>query len=184
MTCIVAVAEEGIVTIGGDSAGSSGPFTRLRADAKVFRKDNFVMGFTSSFRMGQLLRYSLSVADRPRSMDGEEYMSTWFVSAVRTCLKNGGYARVNEGVEEGGTFLVGYEGRIYGVHDDYQVGCPVEPYEAVGCGVYHALGALRVMEPQKLSAPSRVRKALDVAAFFSNTVSPPYTVLATKEADA
>lgn len=60
MTCIVGLVDQGNVWIGGDSAGVGGYDLMLRADQKVFRNGDFLMGFTSSFRMGQLLRYKLS----------------------------------------------------------------------------------------------------------------------------
>ena len=58
MTCIVGILEEnGDIYMGGDSAGASGNTLKIRADEKVFINENYIMGFTSSFRMGQLLRY-------------------------------------------------------------------------------------------------------------------------------
>lgn len=177
MTCIVAVAEAGEVMIGGDSAGSAGHHRRIRADEKVFTKGQFVMGFTSSFRMGQLLRYSLNVAGKPEDMDDAQYMSTWFVDAVRRCLKDGGFAKVSEGREEGGVFIVGYRGRIYTVESDFQVGIPTEPYDAVGCGIDYALGALHALRSTKLTPKTRVTRALDAASTYSGAVAPPYVVL-------
>ena len=61
MTCIVGLVHEGVVYIGGDSAGVGGMSLTVRADEKVFQNGEFLMGFTTSFRMGQLLRYSLKL---------------------------------------------------------------------------------------------------------------------------
>ena len=58
MTCIVGLVHEGVVYIGGDSAGVAGLSLVVRAD-EMFRNGDFLMGFTTSFRMGQLLRYKL-----------------------------------------------------------------------------------------------------------------------------
>jgi len=58
MTCIVGLVENGKVYIGGDSAGVAGLDITTRKDEKVFQKENMIFGFTSSFRMGQILRYS------------------------------------------------------------------------------------------------------------------------------
>ena len=60
MTCIAAIKHEGKVYIGADSAAGKGTYLTLRADEKVFKNGKFGFGFTSSFRMGQLLRYRLS----------------------------------------------------------------------------------------------------------------------------
>lgn len=177
MTCIVAITDGERVTIGGDSAGSAGYMLAIRADVKVFARAEFVMGFTGSFRMGQLLRYNLSVNGRPEKMDDAEYMSTWFVDAVRRCLKDGGYAKVENGREQGGHFLVGYRGGIYEIESDFQCGIPTTRYAAVGCGEDFALGALHVLDERKVDAKTRIRKALAAAAAFSGMVAPPYVIV-------
>lgn len=144
MTCIVGLVKEGDVYIGGDSQGTDGRrlLQCVRADQKVFRKKDMIFGFTSSYRMGQLLRYKLSFPRPHEGQDLYEFMVTDFVDEVRTCLKDGGYASKNNEVEEGGTFLVGYRGRLFTIGDDYQVAESHWPFDAVGCGDQLALGAL------------------------------------------
>ena len=107
MTCIVGLVHEGVVYIGGDSAGVGGMSLTVRADEKVFQNGEFLMGFTTSFRMGQLLRYSLKPPRRHPDDDIHQYMVVDFINAVRECLKSGGYASKKNDVESGGTFLVG-----------------------------------------------------------------------------
>jgi ATP-dependent protease HslVU (ClpYQ) peptidase subunit len=180
VTCIVGVEEDGKVVIGGDSAGVDGWLRRtVRADAKVFTNGPFIMGFTTSFRMGQLLRYNLKVAAKPEGVDDDEYMSTWFIDAVRACLKTGGYAKVEYQREEGGVFLVGYHGHLYAVEDDFQVGRSVETFAAVGCGATLALGALHALRSwgASLSAEEAVVRALESAQHFSAGVAAPFVVL-------
>lgn len=62
MTCIVGLVENNKVYIGGDSAGVAGLSLMKRADEKVFKKDEFIFGFTSSFRMGQLIGGNFQIA--------------------------------------------------------------------------------------------------------------------------
>ena len=90
MTCIVGIAEGGTVWIGGDSAGVETGSLGLvaRSDKKVFRNGNFVMGFTSSFRMGQLLAYKLSPPKRHADDDVMAYMVNDFIDAVRDAVQN------------------------------------------------------------------------------------------------
>jgi len=59
MTCIVGIAQEGKVWIGADSAAVSGQDIRATALRKVFRRGQFLIGYTSSFRMGQLPQFHL-----------------------------------------------------------------------------------------------------------------------------
>ncbi|MFH0902328.1 MAG: hypothetical protein V2A73_16980 [Pseudomonadota bacterium] len=174
MTCIVGLVEEGTVYIGGDSAGVSGLDLTVRADEKVFRSGPFLMGFTSSFRMGQLLRYALTPPLHDPEMDIDKYMVTVFVNAVRQCLKDGGYARKEHEVESGGTFLVGYKGRLFEINGDYQVGRPLDGYAAVGCGAQIAHGAL--FASAERPPEKRVLMALDAAERFSAGVRRPFMV--------
>jgi ATP-dependent protease HslVU (ClpYQ) peptidase subunit len=175
VTCIVGVEHEGEVFIGGDSAGVAGWALSLRADEKVFRNGPFIMGFTTSFRMGQLLRYSLGVVEQTDEQDDYEFMCTTFVNAVRACLKDGGLAKIENGVEEGGCFLVGYRGALYSVEDSFQVGRTQRGYHAIGCGddvAIGALAALRDIDPEK-----RVILTLEIAEAHNAGVRGPFVVM-------
>lgn len=174
MTCIVGLVHDGKVSIGGDSAGVDGATYGLvvRADRKVFKNGDFVMGFTASFRMGQLLHHSFSPPKRHPEMDIEKFMVTEFVDAARQCLKEGGYAqRCNES-ERGGDFIVGYAGRLFRISEDYQVAEAADGFQAVGCGEQIALGAL--FAAQEGAPLDRLRVALEAAERFSAGVRGPF----------
>jgi hypothetical protein len=179
MTCIVGLIDEGTVYIGGDSAGVAGFDLSIRADEKVFVNGPFVMGFTTSFRMGQLLRYKFQPPDHPYEKDGllmdtRKYMSTIFIDAVRKCLKDGGYAtKINE-EESGGTFLVGYKGKLFMVDSDYQVGETLDNYNSVGCGNSIALGCLYVTKDRL--PEERIQLALEAAERYNAGVRGPFVV--------
>lgn len=174
MTCIVGVVHKNKVYIGGDSAGVSNLDVIVRADSKVFTNRDFVFGFTSSFRMGQLLRYSFTPPTRKEHQDVYEYMVTKFINQVRKCFRAGGYAKKNNEVESGGTFLVGYHGRLFTIYDDFQVAESVQLYDAVGCGESYALGSLfatKLKEPK-----ARIQLALSAAEQFSGGVRGPFKI--------
>lgn len=176
MTCVVGIEDGERVIIGADSAGVAGYAITIRADEKVWRSGEFVFGFTSSFRMGQLLRYNLTPPRRPpesaSQRDRDRWMTTEFIDAVRTTLKDGGFAKIDNGVERGGIFLVGWRGTLYRVESDFQVGRAAVGEDAVGCGDELALGALFATRGQ--AARGRVRKALEAAATYSTGVAPPF----------
>lgn len=174
------LVEDGIVYMGGDSAGVSGFNLTVRADEKVFRNGNYLMGFTSSFRMGQLLRYAFDPPIIEQGEDINKFMTTRFVDAVRQCLKDGGYARKENEEESAGTFLVGYKGRLFKIESDYQVGTSVLKFDAAGCGESFALGALFLMDPG-LAPQGKVEMALWVAEQFSTGVRWPFKVLSLRE---
>ena len=68
MTVIVGLQHNGAVYIGGDSAGIAGYDLMIRHDEKVFVNQQFIMGYTTSFRMGQILRYSFKPPVQQKSM--------------------------------------------------------------------------------------------------------------------
>lgn len=174
MTCIVALEYEGKVYMGGDSAAVAGWDIQATANPKVFLVGDFLIGYTSSFRMGQLLQYNLTI---PENIDGDDmrYLVTKFIPAVRECLKEGGYTKVDNSREDGGYFLVGYRGRAYKVANDFQITRMANGFIATGCGEGYALGALaavEIVDPEKA-----VIRALEVAGMFSNGVCSPYYVI-------
>lgn len=174
MTCIVGIAHKGRVWVGGDSAGTGGWDQTIRADEKVFENGPMVFGFTTSFRMGQLLRYGLTVPRHHPDVDVMKYMCTSFIDAVRDTLKSGGWAANKDGAEKGGEFLVGYRGRLFHIGSDYQVGESVDGYAACGCGESYALGSLYCTTG---TPDARITSALEAAAYFSAGVAGPFVTV-------
>lgn len=74
MTAIVGFAQKGKVWIGGDSAGVGGWQITVRKDPKVFRVGDCLIGYTSSFRMGHLLRFKFRPPEQRPSADDFEYL--------------------------------------------------------------------------------------------------------------
>jgi hypothetical protein len=176
MTCIVGFTNGSDVSIGGDSAGVGGLDLTVRADEKVFLLGEFVFGFTTSFRMGQLLRYKLTPPPFLEKQDAFEYMATSFIDRVRTVLKDGGFATKEKEVEQGGTFLVGIRGRLFSVQSDYQIAESASRFEAVGCGEQIARGAMYALDETEATAEQRILKALEAAERFSAGVRRPFIV--------
>lgn len=177
MTCIVGLVDKGTVYIGGDSAGVADYSLMVRADQKVFTNGEFIFGFTSSFRMGQVLRYKLKPPHREPARDVMTYMVSDFVDAVRDCLKSSGFAKKENDVERGGTFLVGYQGRLFRIEGDYQVGETTNGYDACGCGEDIARGSM--FASKGADAGKRILQALKAAGYHSAGVCGPFKVLAT-----
>lgn len=174
MTCIVGIAHQGKVWIGADSAGVAGLDMMVRADRKVFRNGEFIMGFTTSFRMGQLLAVKFTPPKYHSDVDVWRYMVEDFVEGVRTCLSTGGFASKNNNVESGGVFLVGFKGRLFKIEGDFQVGERMGGFDACGCGESYALGSL--METEALEPRDRVRRALEAAEILSAGVKSPFYI--------
>lgn len=177
MTCIVAIKKDGVVYMGADSAGVGGLSMRVRADPKIYHNGKFMLGFTTSFRMGQLLGHAFEPPNRSLDVSIEKFMTTTFIDAVRKCLKDGGFARKDNETESGGTFLVAYQGRIFRIDSDYQVGESSHDFEAVGCGEDIALGVMHALEHHTtLKAEEMIKFALSSAEQFSAGVRGPFFI--------
>lgn len=179
MTCIVGVLDgKGGVVMGADSAGTNEyKELQLRADAKVFHLGPFLIGCTTSWRMNQLIRYTLKI-DVPRPVENSfvhQFMATTFVDSVRDVLKAGGWIEKDKDRESGGTFLVGFQGRLFSVYDDFSVSEEIAEYEACGCGEQIARGSLYSTNghPPKV----RVKMALAASERFSAGVRGPFNIL-------
>ena len=181
MSCIVGLKDGNTLYMGADSAGVLGLDITVRADEKVFRRGEMLFGFTTSFRMGQILRYCLQIPERRPGQDDYEFLCTHFIDAVVACLSEKGFAKTKDGEKSGGIFLLGYRGNIYKIESDFQVGKSAVRYEAVGCGDKYAKGALHFMtgpaaSDLRLPAEVVVREALAAAAKHSAGVCEPFIV--------
>lgn len=183
MTCIAAVIGSDGVYMGGDSAGVTESFSlSVRRDAKVFHSGPYLLGFTSSFRMGQILQYIVKLPDPPKepaALFG--FMVKDFGAAIREAFKGHGFASKYNEQEYGGTFLVGIGRRLFEIGGDYQVAENVAPFAAVGCGEHLALGALTATEGMRLTPRERVLGALKASERWSAGVRGPFRVLRTRK---
>lgn len=176
MTAVVAINEGGVVYVGADSAGINTETLHLvvRRDDKVFINDKYIVGFSGSYRAGQLLHYSFNPPEKPNGMTDIEFMSTVFVDDVRECFKAGGFLVNQAGRESGGKFIVGFNGQIYVVDSDFQVGVPVDDFASVGCGADLCLGSL--CSTKGRPAKERIHLALEAAERYSAGVRRPFNI--------
>ena len=190
MTAIVGLVQDGEVWMGADSAGVYPSYEMtITKHPKVFRVGGMLIGFTSSWRMGQILQYGLpgfqaldSVIHEPYAQaDAFVTVCTTFIEWCRDVFKAAGYATKEKYAEIGGQFLVGYRGRLFKVESDYSVGEAAIGFDAIGCGALPALGSLYT---SRLSGGPeyRIEKALMAAEKFSAGVRSPFTILKLEKA--
>jgi hypothetical protein len=181
MTCIVGIESGGLVYLGADSAASNTYAELQVADPKVFKNQEFVIGYTTSFRFGQLLQYAFKPPKRDESKTDIEYLVTDFINSLRTCLKDAGYASKDHEVEKGGDCLIGYRGRLYTVESDYQVRRDMNGIGAVGIGALAALGALSVLKKTKSPPIKILEQALVASESVTAMVRGPFKFINTEK---
>lgn len=175
MTCIVGLEQDGKVYMGGDSAATSNKNLQLSDTPKVFRKQKLLIGYTWSFRMGQVIQYAAAFPKLKEHSGNYAYLVKSFVPFLRTAFKDAGWLEVEKSREEGGQFLVGIRGELFEITSEFAVLRMMDGFNAVGSGFYYALGALRILENNVDKDPiTKVGLALETAAYFSMTVSAPF----------
>lgn len=140
MTVIIGLVHEGKTYMGADSAATDASYgIMLRQDPKIERVGEMPIGSSGSPRISQLVRKVLTVPDPPPHEDDlMRYMVTAFVDALSK----------NEPHEEGKTALdesaimVGVQGHLYCIYDDYQVEEVSNGCNAIGAASDIALGSL------------------------------------------
>ena len=183
MTCIVAIAQSGIVYMAADGAASDEKtgWILSRKDPKVFKIGQYGIAFTDSFRMGQILQYLWTPPKyTPTKTNSalDKFMRTKFIDSVKEAFKENGFGAIGQNSEEdsGGIFIVGICGRIFTVDEDFHVGENVVNYMSEGSGGMLALGALYATKNQK-NPKIRLKAALEAATEFNMSVAGPYTYI-------
>lgn len=171
MTCVVGIVKKEGVFLGADSgAFNEDDLTyNVRKDEKIFQRGEMIIGFCSSFRMGQLLKYRLEIPKQPKNISDLEYMSTLFIDAVKTCFEQNDY---DDFKEEDCNFMVGYKGCLYVIMQDFQVAVHAEGYAAIGSGEAIAVGALYATRDE--SPEKSIEIALNAAENHSMAVKKPF----------
>lgn len=186
MTCIAGVADGKNVWIGGDSAsgGEDGWAIARVVAPKVFplqikgTNQRLLIGYTSSFRMGQIIQYHLRLPDNPIPVPGLEqrYVIDPLIPLIRAALKEHGFTKIEHNEETGGVFLIGLQGHLFRIDSDFHVRERLDGYEAIGCGAAFALGALWTNRLAGVDPAASVFQALRAAGHLSGGVANPFHV--------
>lgn len=186
MTCIAGITLRGRVFIGADSLGSGNGVKQTYITPKlalldVFEKRDLSLtkiplgiGYTTSYRMGDLLRYNFTPPPIEHDEDENKYLVTDFIPELIKCFDDHSFARTKEGSKSGGNFLVGIRKRLFHVQEDFSVLEPTCGYTAVGSGQEFALGALyayrRTMDDPEKAIVGSIRAASEFCTTVGGTV--------------
>ena len=174
MTCIVGLVDDGHVWMGADSASTDGWMVRECVIPKTFRLGEVLIGYSSSFRMGQVLECHLELPVACDTTVPRLYVAGPLVEAIRSTLHRYHWATEEHNKQEGCALLVGYRGHLFCIGDEYQVTEEADGYDAIGCGAKFALGAMYASS--EIPAAERIMVGLKAAAHLSGGVMPPFHV--------
>lgn len=174
MTAIVGYTDGKNTWLGGDSAGSNGYSIEANSQPKIFAVRNAIFGYTTSFRMGQLLEHHLKLSERAKPEIS--HIIQKIIPKIRRIFKANGYTHLKDSVESGGNFLVGIGGCLFEVQSDFSVLQGVRKYNAVGSGGEAALGAMFAVDR---SPKITLLVGLKSAAEHQAGVCPPFHIIKT-----
>lgn len=179
MTCIVAIAGSPTV-LAADSLGSTNYSKQEYHNKKIITLNcsrqiqdftstavTIGIGYTSSFRMGDLLTYRFKPPSIDINQDCLDYLVSSFVPRVIDCFDTNHYSRNKDGAKSGGVFIVALEHRIFIVQDDFSVLEPTCGFASVGSGSEVALGALYASTGNNVE---RAMLAVEAASCFTPSV--------------
>lgn len=177
MTCIAAVAHEGKVWIGGDSAAMSQGVIYRVENGKVWRSGEFLFGVAGDLSPGITIRFTFTPPQIPDD-DLDSYMATTFADELRASLKRRGRLEVENAVESVNcALLVGVRGALYHMDESFCMTPSLENYCAIGSGREVALGSLS--ETRRLEPERRIRRALERAEYWTDGVRAPFHIIHT-----
>lgn len=154
MTCIIGMCLGGSVYVAADRMASNG-FTKFLVDRpKVFRKGDFVIGYTTSFKMGQLLEFEWNPPARLVSDTDEEFIYCKVVKSFEMLFKSLDHGSKSGSHYETGEFLFAYQGKLYKHHPQGFI----TSSEAMACGAgeYHAVAIIDTLLTHTELSPSEM----------------------------
>ena len=169
MTCIVGIAKEGIVYIGGDRGASDNytilPLTR----PKVKKCGEYLIGYSGSMGIGELAHY---IDLPPIGKNIEKTLRTSFVKSLKNAIEEYGNA---SHLEDNSTdWLVGVQGRLFEISsEDWSVAEFAQ--SSIGSGNNIALGSLHTTRSWK-DQEKRIKYALQAAVEISPSCSEPIDI--------
>lgn len=186
MTCIIAFTNGEQSFIAGDKLGSNGFTKSIQTEPKVFEKkfikiaddglnrteSVLAMGYTSSFRMGQLLTYNLNLPDQKANQTFAQYLVLEVIPLIRKLFKEEWGARDTTQDIGGGQFIILHDHVIYEVQGDFSVLQPKTQITSVGSGTYHAIASMEAFLVAKDEKSNTIENFVpDIFKIVSNNVT-------------
>ena len=173
MTCIVGIAQEGSVYIGGDRGASDGSAIVSLATPKVYIRDEWIFGYAGSMGIGQIMQI-INIPILQEDDDPFLILRMDMVDAFKSMMDIQGTS-INEDSDT--DFLIGCRGRLFEFSpSDWSVAEINET--AIGSGGNFALGSLHTTSQYEAASPIyRIEQALNAAIAYSPTCQGPMDII-------
>jgi 20S proteasome alpha/beta subunit len=165
VTCIVGIAQEDTVYIGGDRGASDGSSIASLDTPKVYIRDEWIFGYAGSIGIGQIMQ----IIDIPILKPDDDpflVLRMDMVDAFKSMLEHNGISITEDNDTD---ILIGCRGRLFEFSPaDWSVAEIKET--AIGSGGNFALGSLHTTSQFPSASPIyRIEQALNAAITYSPT---------------
>lgn len=176
MTCIIAYVDEaGVGHMAGDTAGTAVSYHK-RSDnvhPKIFKNGEMLIGYTSSFRMGQLLEHVFEPPAKTEGLTDYQYMIRQVVPEIRKTFVDGNFMKAD--ANDGGSYLIIYNSKLFSIQEDFAVFERPHRYDSCGSGgaasntVFETLNEFNIIET--IGIKEALVKSIEITARSNITVS-------------
>lgn len=175
MTCIIAIASEGKVYMGGERAHSDSHVIVSSTRPKIFDRGSYLIGYAGNSGIGQAVVHNFEFPPIPKNVHMDRHMTTVFIPALRSFIKDNDI-KLSESDEDNASFIVGARGKVYEIDlSDYQ--CIEYDEVCIGSGSGYAYGSLHTTSDYDIDPIARIHIALDAAITYSPTCQGPIDYL-------
>lgn len=177
MTVIIGFTKNNTIYMGGDRRGSNGYSYKNVEHPKVFKNGEFLIGYTSSFRFGEILQYDFKPPQQSKDItDNKEFMVSKFIPALREALEKGKYSK-NDFEGRSGCALIGYRGSLYELQGDWSILESSNKICSVGSGQDFAMGVMFALKDGNISSRKLIAKTVEIVSQLDPNVSEKCDVL-------
>lgn len=173
MTCIVAIAHEGKVYMGGERGHSDNSIIVSSLAPKIFNKSFYLFGYAGNTGLGQLVEHTFDAPTIRVNTDVYKYVHQLFMPALRDHLKD----YLSEKEDNQASFILGIKGKVFEIDtSDFQ--CVEYSELAIGSGAVYAYGSLHTTSQFEVATPIyRIEQAINAAITYSPTCQDPIDML-------
>ena len=163
MTTLAAIQGDGWAVIGCDSRASDegGRYMDL-ATHKIVDNNGILIAVSGASRGGNIAQFGWKPPKPRANEDLDIFMTTKFIPSLRKAFQDAGYEGKDDGAaaEHDSSLIVSVRGVIYPIFEDYSWDRENRNVYYSGSGGDIALGALEILNYQKIKSPEDAERAL------------------------
>jgi ATP-dependent protease HslVU (ClpYQ) peptidase subunit len=173
MTCIVAIASEGKVYMGGERGNSDSHTVVSSTRPKIFDVGSYLIGYAGNSGIGQSVVYNFEFPPLGKTHNIDRHMLQVFIPKLRSFIADNNIKLPDDSDDNAG-FIVGVKGRVYEIDlSDFQ--CIEYNEVCIGSGGSYAYGSL--YSTKDYEPLDRIRQGIEAAILYSPTCMGPIDLL-------